>query len=48
MCVCVCVNASVLCDQVELVQTVVDGVNLIVEMEKTLEKGKSIDHLIPK
>ena len=41
MCVCVCV-------QVELVQTVVDGVNLIIEMERALEKGKSIDNLIPK
>ena len=29
-------------------QTVVDGVSLIIEMEKTLEKGKSIDNFIPK
>ena len=29
-------------------QTVVDGINLIIDMEKTLEKGKSIDHLVPK
>ena len=29
-------------------QAVVDGVNLIIEMEKVLEKGKSIDNLIPK
>ena len=34
--------------QVELVQTVVDGVSLIIEMEKTLEKGETIDNLIPK
>ena len=32
----------------ELVQAVVDGVNHIIEMEKALEKGKSIDHLISK
>lgn len=29
-------------------QAVVDGVSLLIEMEKTLEKGKSIEHLIPK
>lgn len=34
--------------EVELVQAVVDGVNLMIKMEKTLEKGKSIDRLIPK
>ena len=34
--------------QVELVQVVVDGVDLLIEMEKVLEKGKSIDHLFPK
>lgn len=34
--------------EVELVQAVVDGVNLLVEMEKKLEKGESIDSLIPK
>ena len=33
--------------QVELVQTVVDGVHLIIQMEKALERGKSINHLIP-
>ncbi|OCT64934.1 hypothetical protein XELAEV_18041172mg [Xenopus laevis] len=33
--------------EVELVQTVVDGVKLLVEMEKRLEKGESIDDLIP-
>jgi len=33
--------------EVELVQFVVDGVNLLVTMEKTLEKGESIDHLMP-
>lgn len=34
--------------EVELVQAAVDGVNLIIKMEKALEKGKSIDRLIPK
>lgn len=34
--------------EVELVQYVVDGVNLLIEMEKKLEKGESIDDLIPK
>ena len=38
-CVCVCV-------QVELVQAVVDGVSTLVEMEKALEKGKSIEPFI--
>lgn len=33
--------------EVELVQFVIDGVNLLVEMEKRLEKGESIDSLIP-
>jgi len=33
--------------EVQLVQGVVDGVNLLVEMEKRLEKGESIDDLIP-
>ena len=28
-------------------QTVVDGLTLIIDMEKALEKGKSIDHLVP-
>ena len=49
LCVYVCVSHVVLaCLQVELVQTVVDGVNLVIEMEKALENGKSIDNLIPK
>ena len=34
--------------QVELVQTVIDGVNLLIDMEKQLEKGRSIDHLVPR
>ena len=34
--------------EVELIQGVVDGVNLLVEMEKRLEKGASIDDLMPK
>ena len=46
-CVCVCVCVRRVC-QVELVQTVVNGVNIIIEMEKALEKGKSIHNLIPK
>lgn len=33
--------------EVELVQFVVDGVNLLVKMEKALEKGESIDDLMP-
>lgn len=33
--------------EVELVQTVVDGVKLLVDMEKRLEKGQSIDDLMP-
>jgi creatine kinase len=33
--------------EVELVQFVVDGVNLLVKMEKALEKGDSIDDLMP-
>ncbi|KAH0620338.1 hypothetical protein JD844_020639 [Phrynosoma platyrhinos] len=33
--------------EVELVQMVVDGVKLLIEMEKCLEKGQSIDDLIP-
>ncbi|CAD5121875.1 unnamed protein product [Dimorphilus gyrociliatus] len=34
--------------EVQLAQFVVDGVNLLVEMEKKLEKGQSIEDLIPK
>lgn len=34
--------------EVELCQFVVSGVNLLIEMEKTLEKGKPIDDMIPK
>lgn len=34
--------------EVELVQTVIDGVNLLINIEKRLEKNKSIDDLIPK
>lgn len=33
--------------EVELVQMVVDGVKLLVEMEKRLEKGQSIDDIMP-
>ena len=33
--------------EVEQVQKVVDGVKLLVAMEKTLEKGKSINNLLP-
>jgi creatine kinase len=35
------------CSEVSQVQYVVDGVNLLIEMEKRLEAGKSIDDLIP-
>lgn len=34
--------------EVELVQSMVDGVGLLIQMEKRLEKGESIDDLIPK
>merc|ERR1711941_169082 len=34
--------------EVELVQFVVTGVNLLIEMEKRAEQGKSYDDLIPK
>lgn len=34
--------------EVELVQKVVDGVKLLIEMEKKLEAGESIDDLLPK
>ena len=34
--------------EVELVQGVVDGVKLLIEMEKRLEQGKGIDDLMPK
>lgn len=33
--------------EVELVQMVVDGIKLLVEMEKKLEKGQSIDDMMP-
>lgn len=33
--------------EVELVQMVVDGVKLLIEIEKRLEKGQAIDDLIP-
>lgn len=33
--------------EVELVQMVVDGVKLLVEMEKKLEAGESIEELMP-
>lgn len=34
--------------EVEQVQGVIDGVTLLIDMEKKLEKGQSIDDLIPK
>jgi creatine kinase len=34
--------------EVELVQQVIDGVTLLVNMEKRLEKGLSIEHLFPR
>ena len=34
--------------EVELVQSVIDGVNLLINIEKRLEKNKSIEDLIPK
>ena len=32
----------------DLVQGVINGVNLLIEMEKRLEQSKTIDDLIPK
>ena len=41
-------NAALLgCSEVELVQKVVNGVKLLILMEKTLEGGETIDSLIP-
>ena len=34
--------------EVDLVQKVIDGVNLLIDMEKRLEGGASIDDLVPK
>ena len=34
--------------EVELVQRVIDGVNLLIDMEKRLERGATIDDLVPK
>lgn len=34
--------------EVELVQSVIDGLELLIQMEKRLESGKKIDDLIPK
>ena len=34
--------------EVQLVQSVIDGVNLLINIEKRLEKNKTIDDLIPK
>lgn len=34
--------------EVTLVQILIDGVELLIDMEKELESGRSIDHLIPK
>ena len=33
--------------EVELVQLLVDGVDLMIQMERRLEKGEEIDDLIP-
>ena len=33
--------------EVQLVQKVVDGVKLLVDMEKALEKGEAIDGMMP-
>lgn len=33
--------------EVELVQMVVDGVKLLIEMEQRLEQGQAIDDLMP-
>ncbi|XP_064638378.1 creatine kinase M-type-like [Lineus longissimus] len=34
--------------EVQLVQSVIDGIDLLIQMEKVLEKGKSINGMIPK
>ena len=34
--------------EVQLVQKVIDGVDTLITLEKSLEKGKSIDSLLPK
>ena len=34
--------------EVELVQSVIDGVNLLINIEKRLERNKTIDDLMPK
>ena len=34
--------------EVELVQTLIDGIDRIIEMEKALEKGQNIDSMLPK
>ena len=39
-CACVCV-------QREFVQLLIDGIEKLIEMEKRLEEGKSIDDLVP-
>jgi len=36
-----------LCVQREFVQLLIDGVEKLIEMEKRLEEGKSIDDLVP-
>ncbi len=33
--------------QREFVQQVIDGVQLMIDMERALEQGQSIDHLLP-
>ena len=41
-------NASIYRLQCEFIQLVVNGVHKIIAMEKALEKGESIDDMIPK
>ena len=41
------VHALSVLQQREFVQLVIDGVNKVIEMEKRLEEGKSIDDLVP-
>ena len=40
-------NFLVLSLQVQLVQSVIDGVTLLIDMEKRLEWGRGIEDLIP-
>lgn len=44
---CVCNAATFGMSEVGVAQLVVDGVKLVIAMEKRLEAGEDIDHLVP-